>query len=101
MKVEKLISHIRFMRKGDYVYSKERLYEKLNIENDGNIILRIGEIINYENNKYKIVNIQFVIIPGEWGLDYKKNDKILKVIEEEEDVSPTNSEILIEIEQIS
>ncbi len=32
MKVEKLESHVRFMYIGDYVYSKERLYEKLNIE---------------------------------------------------------------------
>lgn len=101
MKVEKLVCHVRFMHRGDYVYSKERLYEKLNIENDKNINLKVGEVINFENNKCKIVNVQFKIIPGEWHLDHKTGDKILKIIEEEEDVTPTNCEILVEIEQIS
>ena len=97
MKVEKFVSHIRFMFKGDYLYSKERLYEKLNIEVENNLSLKIGSVFNIEGNEYEITDIQFNIIPNEWGLDYLKGYKTLNIVDEEEDVTPTNSEILISI----
>ncbi len=101
MVVEKFVSHIRFMLKGDYIYSKERLYEKINIEIGDNIFLKIGEVFTIEGNEYKITDIQFNIIPNEWGLDYLKGNKNLNIVDEEEEVSPTNSEILIFIHLLS
>lgn len=95
MKVEKLVSHVRFMCNSDYVYSKERLYEKLNIDVEKNLSLKIGNVFKIEGNEYEITDIQFNIIPNEWGLDYLKGNKTLDIVDEEEDVMPTNSEILI------
>lgn len=95
MKVEKLVSHVRFMCSDDYVYSKERLYEKLNIDVEKNLSLKIGNVFKIEGNEYEITDIQFHIIPYEWGLDYLKGHKTLDIVDEEEDVTPTNSEILI------
>ena len=58
-------------------------------------MLKIGNVFKIEGNEYEITDIQFKIIPNEWGLDYLKGNKTLNIVDEEEDVTPTNSEILI------
>lgn len=98
MKVEKLISHIRIMLRGEYIYSKEKLYEKLNVDLNDSVNLKVGKIISYDGNEYKIISIDFNIIPGEWFSNSLKEKKIVNVIEEEEDTTPTNCEITIYLE---
>ena len=100
MKVEKFVSHIRFFERDENIYSKEKLYEKLNIELGNNIFLRIGEILTIDGNKYKITDIQFIFSHNEWAFDYLKDNKTMNIVEEEEDFSKTNSEILIYIDLI-
>ena len=66
-----------------------------NIDVEKNLSLKIGNVFKIEGNEYEITDIQFKIIPNEWGLDYLKGNKTLDIVDEEEDVMPTNSEILI------
>ncbi len=91
---ERLVPKISFYHCGDSVYNREKLLELVEKDTENNIILEIGESINYRNEKHIIKNIVFSMSDYKFPKAHSKMDVYTK-----DETGFTNCEIEVWIEK--